>query len=191
MKLAAAEAHSRRRSRGRPLGGLHHPVRLRRARRPGRRRSGLREARRPAWPGRIHERAETGPLRDRVLRERLKVSGKAAGLRSRPFPWPRVVVLVREPGLPERLAAYPPTTVLGHPNGARRIRMMPFRRSSSAQPPGRVAAARRAGGSFWRLQGRGRGRGLSQSVILRNACTRRHEEGPVVFVFPTTSGTPA
>ncbi|CAA9424211.1 MAG: Ferredoxin [uncultured Rubrobacteraceae bacterium] len=27
-------------------------------------------------------------------------------------------------------------------------------------------------------------RGLSSSVILRNACTRRHEEGPVVFVFP-------
>jgi (2Fe-2S) ferredoxin len=27
-------------------------------------------------------------------------------------------------------------------------------------------------------------RGFSQSVILRNACTRRHEEGPVVFVFP-------
>ena len=27
-------------------------------------------------------------------------------------------------------------------------------------------------------------RGISSSVILRNACTRRHEEGPVVFVFP-------
>ena len=27
-------------------------------------------------------------------------------------------------------------------------------------------------------------RGFSSSVILRNACTRRHEEGPVVFVFP-------
>ena len=27
-------------------------------------------------------------------------------------------------------------------------------------------------------------RGLSPSVVLRNACTRRHEEGPVVFVFP-------
>ena len=26
--------------------------------------------------------------------------------------------------------------------------------------------------------------GLSPSVVLRNACTRRHEEGPVVFVFP-------
>jgi (2Fe-2S) ferredoxin len=26
--------------------------------------------------------------------------------------------------------------------------------------------------------------GLSPSLILRNACTRRHEEGPVVFVFP-------
>ncbi|QIN82666.1 (2Fe-2S) ferredoxin domain-containing protein [Rubrobacter tropicus] len=27
-------------------------------------------------------------------------------------------------------------------------------------------------------------RGVSSSTILRNACTRRHEEGPVVFVFP-------
>ena len=27
-------------------------------------------------------------------------------------------------------------------------------------------------------------RGISSSVVLRNACTRRHEEGPVVFVFP-------
>ena len=26
--------------------------------------------------------------------------------------------------------------------------------------------------------------GLSPSAVLRNACTRRHEEGPVVFVFP-------
>ena len=27
-------------------------------------------------------------------------------------------------------------------------------------------------------------RGVSSSIVLRNACTRRHEEGPVVFVFP-------
>ena len=27
-------------------------------------------------------------------------------------------------------------------------------------------------------------RGISPSTVLRNACTRRHEEGPVVFVFP-------
>jgi (2Fe-2S) ferredoxin len=26
--------------------------------------------------------------------------------------------------------------------------------------------------------------GLSPSVVLRNACTRRHHEGPVVFVYP-------
>jgi (2Fe-2S) ferredoxin len=26
--------------------------------------------------------------------------------------------------------------------------------------------------------------GMSSSVVLRNACTRRHENGPVVFVFP-------
>ncbi|MBD0355883.1 MAG: (2Fe-2S) ferredoxin domain-containing protein, partial [Rubrobacter sp.] len=28
------------------------------------------------------------------------------------------------------------------------------------------------------------GLGLSPYLVLRNACTRRHEEGPVVFVFP-------
>ncbi len=27
-------------------------------------------------------------------------------------------------------------------------------------------------------------RGLSPQVVLRNACTRRHHEGPVVFVYP-------
>ena len=27
-------------------------------------------------------------------------------------------------------------------------------------------------------------RGLSPTVVLRNACARRHHEGPVVFVYP-------
>ena len=27
-------------------------------------------------------------------------------------------------------------------------------------------------------------RGLSPSAVLRNTCTRRHHEGPVVFVYP-------
>jgi (2Fe-2S) ferredoxin len=27
-------------------------------------------------------------------------------------------------------------------------------------------------------------RGLSPYTVLRNACTRRHHEGPVVFVYP-------
>ena len=26
--------------------------------------------------------------------------------------------------------------------------------------------------------------GIPPSAVLRNACTRRHEEGPVVFVYP-------
>ncbi len=26
--------------------------------------------------------------------------------------------------------------------------------------------------------------GLPASAVLRNACTRRHEEGPVVFIYP-------
>lgn len=27
-------------------------------------------------------------------------------------------------------------------------------------------------------------RGLPASAVLRNVCTRRHEEGPIVFVYP-------
>lgn len=27
-------------------------------------------------------------------------------------------------------------------------------------------------------------RGIPSSAVLRNACTRRHEDGPVVFVYP-------
>jgi (2Fe-2S) ferredoxin len=27
-------------------------------------------------------------------------------------------------------------------------------------------------------------RGIPSSTVLRNVCTRRHEEGPVVFVYP-------
>src|SRR5918995_7520241 len=27
-------------------------------------------------------------------------------------------------------------------------------------------------------------RGIPPTAVLRNACTRRHEEGPVVFVYP-------
>ncbi|CAN5724173.1 hypothetical protein BH24ACT21_BH24ACT21_15920 [soil metagenome] len=26
--------------------------------------------------------------------------------------------------------------------------------------------------------------GLSSAMVLRNACTRRHHEGPVVFIYP-------
>ena len=27
-------------------------------------------------------------------------------------------------------------------------------------------------------------RGIPSSSVLRNACTRRHEEGPIVFIYP-------
>ena len=27
-------------------------------------------------------------------------------------------------------------------------------------------------------------RGIPSSAVIRNACTRRHEEGPVVFIYP-------
>ena len=26
--------------------------------------------------------------------------------------------------------------------------------------------------------------GIAPSTVLRNACTRRHEEGPIVFIYP-------
>ncbi|CAN5900269.1 hypothetical protein BH23ACT11_BH23ACT11_02720 [soil metagenome] len=29
-----------------------------------------------------------------------------------------------------------------------------------------------------------RRRGISQDIVLRNACSRRHHEGPVVFIYP-------
>ncbi len=27
-------------------------------------------------------------------------------------------------------------------------------------------------------------RGIAPSAVLRNACTRRHEDGPIVFIYP-------
>jgi (2Fe-2S) ferredoxin len=27
-------------------------------------------------------------------------------------------------------------------------------------------------------------RGIPPSAVIRNACTRRHEEGPIVFIYP-------
>ena len=27
-------------------------------------------------------------------------------------------------------------------------------------------------------------RGISPTAVIRNACTRRHEDGPVVFIYP-------
>jgi len=43
----------------------------------------------------------------------------------------------------------------------------------------------KGGGEIFRLlREEARRRGLSPSVVLPNVCTRRHHEGPVVFVFP-------
>jgi (2Fe-2S) ferredoxin len=63
--------------------------------------------------------------------------------------------------------------------------MTPFRQIFVCATPGEGRCGAKGGGelleAFRDEVGR---RGLSSSVVLRNACTRRHEDGPVVFVFP-------
>ena len=51
--------------------------------------------------------------------------------------------------------------------------------------PGEGRCGAKGGGELLeRFREEVEGLGLSPSSVLRNACTRRHEEGPVVFVFP-------
>lgn len=44
--------------------------------------------------------------------------------------------------------------------------------------------AKGGGELFERFREEVTGLGLSPSAVLRNACSRRHDEGPVVFIFP-------
>ena len=44
--------------------------------------------------------------------------------------------------------------------------------------------AKGGGELFERFREEVEGLGIPASTVLRNACSRRHEEGPVVFVFP-------
>jgi len=51
--------------------------------------------------------------------------------------------------------------------------------------PGEGRCGAKGGGELLeRFREEVEGLGLSPSSVLRNACTRRHEEGPVVFIFP-------
>jgi (2Fe-2S) ferredoxin len=51
--------------------------------------------------------------------------------------------------------------------------------------PGEGRCGAKGGGELLeRFREEVEGKGLSPSSVLRNACTRRHEEGPVVFIFP-------
>lgn len=51
--------------------------------------------------------------------------------------------------------------------------------------PGEGRCGAKGGGELLeRFRGEVERLGYAPSSVLRNACTRRHEEGPVVFVFP-------
>lgn len=51
--------------------------------------------------------------------------------------------------------------------------------------PGEGRCGEKGGGEvFERFRSEVEKRGYDSSVVLRNACTRQHEVGPVVFIFP-------
>ena len=51
--------------------------------------------------------------------------------------------------------------------------------------PGEGRCGAKGGGElFERFHEEVERRGISPSTVLRNACSRRHDEGPVVFIFP-------
>ena len=51
--------------------------------------------------------------------------------------------------------------------------------------PGEGRCGAKGGGElFERFREEVERRGISSSTVLRNACSRRHDEGPVVFIFP-------
>ena len=51
--------------------------------------------------------------------------------------------------------------------------------------PGEGRCGAKGGGEiFERFREEVEALGIPASTVLRNACSRRHEEGPVVFIFP-------
>ena len=51
--------------------------------------------------------------------------------------------------------------------------------------PGEGRCGAKGGGElFERFREEVEGLGIPASTVLRNGCSRRHEEGPVVFIFP-------
>jgi (2Fe-2S) ferredoxin len=60
-----------------------------------------------------------------------------------------------------------------------------FRQIFVCATPGEGRCGAKGGGELLEaFQAEVERRGLSPSSVLRNACTRRHHEGPVVFVYP-------
>ena len=63
--------------------------------------------------------------------------------------------------------------------------MARFRQIFVCATPGEGRCGAKGGGElFERFREEVERRGLSSATVLRNVCTRRHEEGPVVFVYP-------
>ncbi len=62
---------------------------------------------------------------------------------------------------------------------------MSFRQIFVCVTPGEGRCGAKGGGEvFDRFRAEVEKLGYDPSVVLRNACTRRHEVGPVVFIFP-------
>jgi (2Fe-2S) ferredoxin len=63
--------------------------------------------------------------------------------------------------------------------------MRRFRQIFVCATPGEGRCGAKGGGElFERFREEVERRGFSSATVLRNVCTRRHEEGPVVFVYP-------
>ena len=62
---------------------------------------------------------------------------------------------------------------------------MNFRQIFVCAVPGEGRCGAKGGGEvFERFRSEVEKRGYDPSAVLRNACTRRHDAGPVVFIFP-------
>jgi (2Fe-2S) ferredoxin len=63
--------------------------------------------------------------------------------------------------------------------------MTRFRQIFECATPGEGRCGAKGGGELLeRFREEVERRGLSSAAVVRNVCTRRHEEGPVVFVYP-------
>ena len=63
--------------------------------------------------------------------------------------------------------------------------MARFRQIFVCATPGEGRCGAKGGGELLEtFRAEAERRGPPPSVVLRNACTRRHHEGPVVFVYP-------
>jgi (2Fe-2S) ferredoxin len=63
--------------------------------------------------------------------------------------------------------------------------MTRFRQIFVCATPGEGRCGAKGGGELLeRFREEVERRGLSSAAVVRNVCTRRHEEGPVVFVYP-------